>query len=247
MVGRRNARAATLALVGLVCAGPSLAESPECYSFDLDLANLEASDAVSLARIGKGRPRVNFLNPAALQKPCPKTSRACEDKAYLVPGDEVVIMSSKDEFVCVGYTSPKGQVTKGWLPRASLTPVQNPPTVQVRDWIGTWNSGPEKMIVVEPGSDPSKLKIIGSATWGAQIPERAERGAINVGELDAEAPARGEYLSFADWNGSLPFDAADEGSCKIQMRRLGPYLLAKDNDRCGGNNVTFTGIYRRQK
>jgi hypothetical protein len=245
MAGRRDAKATTLALLGLVCAGPALAQTSNCDSFRLELDNLEASGAVSLARIGKSSPRVNFIK--VFQDGCPNTSKACQDRAYLVPGDEVVIVGSRDEFVCAGYASPKGQVRKGWLPRAALLPVQEPPAIQKRDWVGSWQSGPEQTIVLEPSPDQGKLKINGSATWGALDPERAKRGAFNIGELDAEAPVRGEYLSFGmGENGTLPFDEADGAGCRIQMRRLGPYLLAKDNDRCGGNNVTFTGIYRRQ-
>jgi hypothetical protein len=29
------------------------------------------------------------------------------------------------------------------------------------------------------------------------------------------------------------------------MQRLGPYLLVKDNNNCGGMNVSFTSVYRR--
>jgi hypothetical protein len=29
------------------------------------------------------------------------------------------------------------------------------------------------------------------------------------------------------------------------MHRDGPYLVVTDNYRCGGMNVTFTGLYRR--
>jgi hypothetical protein len=28
------------------------------------------------------------------------------------------------------------------------------------------------------------------------------------------------------------------------MWRLGPYLVVADNGRCGGMNVSFTGVYR---
>ncbi len=33
--------------------------------------------------------------------------------------------------------------------------------------------------------------------------------------------------------------------CRVKLWRLGSYLVAADNVRCGGMNVTFTGVYRR--
>jgi hypothetical protein len=158
----------------------------------------------------------------------------------------VVVIGSRDDFVCASYTGPKGQVTEGWLPRASVSIVQERPSMEPKDWLGRWQSGFEQSITVEAGGAHGKLKIKGSATWGSGDPGRVVRGAVNVGELDGEAPPRGEYLSFGmGEDGPLSFDAADEADCKVQMRRLGPYLLAKDNGMCGGHNVTFTGVYRR--
>ena len=52
---------------------------------------------------------------------------------------------------------------------------------------------------------------------------------------------RGGNLSFAmGENGSVAFDKGEEYDCKVRLRRLGPYLLVKDNTMCGGMNVTFT-------
>jgi hypothetical protein len=74
-----------------------------------------------------------------------------------------------------------------------------------------------------------------------------KRGAVNIGSLDGEAVAESGRLSFGmGENGALPYDKADAYDCRVQMRRMGSYLLVKDNNMCGGHNVTFTGIYRRR-
>jgi hypothetical protein len=190
---------------------------------------------------------VNFVKRDVFQKGCPNSSAACKDKAYLVPGDEVVISGGSGDFVCASYANRKGAVTDGWLPRAAVTIVREELVALPDGWTGRWQSGPEQSIAIEAGGDQGKLKIKGDATWGASDPGRIARGAVNIGELDGEAVVRGAGLSFGmGENGPLPYDAADEYDCRVQMRRLGPYLLVKDNNRCGGHNVTFTGVYRRQ-
>ncbi len=41
-------------------------------------------------------------------------------------------------------------------------------------------------------------------------------------------------------------DAPDEGSCEVGMRLVGKLLAVKDNNNCGGNNVSFSGVYQRK-
>jgi hypothetical protein len=239
-------RAAAFVLLGIIGAGPALAQGAEC-SFYFGVENLDADDAVALGRINKLAPRTNFVKSADIQKGCPNASAACRDKAYLVPGDEVVVIGSGDAFVCASYTGAKGQDTEGFLPRAAVTLVQNPPPAPLDGWIGQWRGSPEQEIVIAKGAGPDSLKVTGDATYGALDPERVKRGAVNLGSLDGEAALRGGNLSFAmGENGSVAFDKGEEYDCKVRLRRLGPYLLVKDNTMCGGMNVTFTGIYRRR-
>lgn len=40
---------------------------------------------------------------------------------------------------------------------------------------------------------------------------------------------------------SAPFEAGD--SCRARFRTTGRYLIVDDNEQCGGNRVSFTGIY----
>jgi hypothetical protein len=247
MVGGRRVKAAAIVLLGFAGADPSFAESAECLHFGYELENLETESAVSLGRINNLSPRVNFVKREAFQKGCPNSSAACKDKAYLVPGDEVIISGSSGDFVCASYADRKGMVTEGWLPRAAIALVEGTSVGQSDGWIGHWRSGPEQTIVIEAGAGQGKLKIRGDATWGASNPERVKRGAVNIGSLEGEAAAKAGNLSFGmGENGTLPYEEADKFDCRAQMRRLGSYLLVKDNGMCGGHNVTFTGIYRRR-
>ncbi len=243
---RGEMTAAATALLGLVWAGPSFAESAGCFHFGYELGSLETAGVV-LGRINNLSPRVNFVKRDVFQKGCPNGSAACKDRAYLVPGDEVVISGSSGDFVCATYANRTGAVTDGWLPRAAISLVREEPVPMPGGWTGEWKSGSEQTIVIEAGGGQGKLKIKGDATWGAFDPGRVARGAVNIGELDGEAPVRGASLSFGmGENGPLPYEEADEYDCRVEMRRLGPYLLVKDNNRCGGHNVTFTGVYRRR-
>jgi hypothetical protein len=47
------------------------------------------------------------------------------------------------------------------------------------------------------------------------------------------APA-GKEITFREGN--------DAYSCKVDLLRRGPYLVARDNSYCGGMNVRFSGI-----
>ncbi|WP_262296868.1 hypothetical protein [Microvirga sesbaniae] len=239
----------TLAAVLLLLtgwAGPSRAEGAGCFHFGYELQDLEANRDVYLGRINALAPRVNFVKRAVFGKGCPNSSAACKDKAYLVPGDEVVISGGDGDFLCASYPGRKGVVTDGWLPRGAVSAVPEEPVAAPHGWIGTWDSGPEQTIRIEAGAQGT-LRIKGDATWGASDPGRVARGAVNIGELDGEAPVRGAMLSFGmGEDGPLPYDEADEADCRVQLRRLGAYLLVRDNAMCGGHNVTFTGIYRRR-
>jgi len=235
-------KAAAVLLLGLMSAAPTLAQGADC-SFYFGVENLDADGAVSLGRVNA---RTNFVKTGDVQKGCPSSAAVCRDRAYLVPGDEVVVIGSGDPFVCASFVGAKGQEKEGFLPRAAITVAPNQP-VSAESWLGRWRGSPEQEIVIGKGAGQDTLKVNGDATYGMLDPDRVKRGAVNLGSLEGEAPVRGTTLSFAmGENGTIPFDKGDEYECKVRLRRLGPYLLVRDNNMCGGMNVTFTGIYRRR-
>jgi hypothetical protein len=72
---------------------------------------------------------------------------------------------------------------------------------------------------------------------------------VERNQSDASSPAlhRGkDTIAFAD-DGSVPFEKAEAGGCRVRMQRIERSLLVEDNSGCGGAGVTFTGLYRRKK
>jgi hypothetical protein len=248
-VWTRAGKAAALVALGMLWAGPSLAEGTLCLSYGYEDAGRTVNGPITLGRIDNLSPKVHFLKSPILERSCPNMSAACQESAYLVPGDEVVVIGAKGDYICASYVSQQGRVANGFLPRASVSIVSDRPKVSTADWIGQWQSDPEQTVVVEQADKTGVLSIKGDASWGASDPERVKRGAVHVGSLDGEMKPEGETLSFGmGENGTLPFDqAVDDADCKVRMHRIGPYLLVNDNMMCGGVNVSFTGIYRRVK
>jgi hypothetical protein len=77
-----------------------------------------------------------------------------------------------------------------------------------------------------------------------------KRGGVNVGDFEVEVPIADGVVAFAmdDDGTTKPFDfkrGDNDDICRIKLWRLGPYLVAADNVRCGGMNVSFTGVYRK--
>jgi len=239
-----KARAATLVVLW---AGPCFAEGTDCNYYEGQDSSINGP--LALGRVNNQSPRVNFLKSSILKAGCPNMGAACQNKAFLIPGDEVVMIGTEGDFVCASYADKQGRVTDGWLPRSAITIMQDRPAATIKDWTGRWQSGSERIVVIRQAGKAGMLSIKGDATWGASDPERVRRGAINIGSLEGETQAEGATLSFGMGKyGTVPFEQADdEGGCKVWMQRLGPYLLVRDNNHCGGMNVSFTSVYRRSQ
>jgi hypothetical protein len=172
-------------------------------------------------------------------------------KAYVVPGDKLLAFSERDGFVFAEYISEAGRAHVGWIESAGLRRVTLPGP-SAADWIGTW-MGWDGSIDIARAKKPGVLHFEGQATWGSHDPARVASGGINLGEFEADVMPKGNRIAIADgepepWPATYDDDKRydDNGvSCRVKMRVLGPYLLARDNLGCGGVNVTFTGEYRR--
>lgn len=114
---------------------------------------------------------------------------------------------------------------------------------------GEFSASEEQFITVV--STPEGLRVLGNASYGALDPERAERGAVNVGEFDATVPwdwIEDGALGFAvGVDAILPVAEADEYDCVVEMQFSDDRatIEVSDNLMCGGMNVTFTGTYTR--
>ena len=240
--------------VGIVAALWSLsalAEGQPCYGVPTLGAAGDAGTTPQLATVTPGG-RVHFVKGSE-QPGCPGASAACAMGAFVVDGDVVVVSTTTGDSACATFTGPgpKTVSTSGFLPRGQLgAPPVAAPINASSAWAGSWSSGDERTITIKPKSE-SRIAIEGGASWGSHDPERVKRGGVNVGDIAAEVSITEGVVAFAiDGDTTKPFDLKrDDNSdvCRVKLWRLGPYLVAEDNLRCGGMNVTFTGVYRKAK
>jgi hypothetical protein len=161
---------------------------------------------------------------------CPGPSEKCRQKAYLVPGNEVLTSRTFGDWVCAWYQPARGSETVGWLPADRLAvaePAARPP---LASWLGAWGFY-DNSLRLSRGRRPGELRVAGDATWVGVNP-----GNAHVGEVSGEAAPAGNVLQ-----------VSSEDDCRLTLRLVGPYLVASDNKQCGGVNVTFDGVYRRKR
>jgi hypothetical protein len=213
----------------LLAAFPAHADDVFCAG----TPDVSADSGLALGHIAPGAARVHFVMGPS-HPGCPDWTPACEERAYLVPGDRVILAAQRNAFICATYVSAKGGISTGWLPADAVARDKARP-IAATDWRGKWSRF-EADITVEAGK-AGALLIIGEATYGAFDPSRVKRGAVNMGSIGAEVTPTGDRLSFVD---------DDETACKVWMQRIGSWLVVTDTGRCGGAGVGFTGIYTRK-
>ena len=162
---------------------------------------------------------------------CPGPAAKCRQKAYVVPGDEVLVSRTFGDWYCAWFQPARGSETVGWLQADRLgvsEPAANPPLAM---WLGAWGFY-DNSLSLGRGRRAGVLRVEGNATWVGANP-----GNVHVGEVAGEAAPAGNVLKVGD----------AEDDCRLTLRLVGPYLVASDNKQCGGMNVTFDGVYRRRK
>ncbi len=226
----------------MLAAGTGRALAQDCSGLD----DVDHAAALSVATVTDAVPRVYFVKNRSDRPNCPADARACRGRAFLVPGNPVIVSGTHAKFSCVTYLGRRGSAQSGWIPSATLRMQASRTSWAPADWSGTWTA-PEQLITIKPGRDGA-LDVDGSATFGALDRERVRRGAVNVGGISGSAKPEGAILAFtmAGDGKTLPYDAGQESDCRIRLRLVGPYLLAEDNNDCGGFNVSFSRLYRRK-
>ena len=204
----------------------------------------DASKQVVLARVVTTQARINFVAGSDKRKPaCPSPESACKLKAFLVPGDQVLMNRGEGAYVCATFKAQNGVVTRGFLLREALQVVP-PEQTSAQKWDGKWLRDSEAQIVIESSGD--EVKVSGTASWGGSDPERVKMGAVNTGELEGSGKLRGKVLAIGydpDRSAFPPPEDQAPDICAAQLELYGPYLMVEDNGRCGGLNVSFTGLY----
>lgn len=189
---------------------------------------------MATASLGQVRdPRASILRSDA--SGCPAIGQACRSGSYLIAGDPVLVGERIGAFVQVRFADQRGRPTEGMLPVSNVSRAD--PVKFAAGWAGHWVRT-EATIDIKPAGG-SGFAINGDATWGASDPERVRRGGVNVGEFEGALRSRGTGVVAITGTGE------DPDACRVWVRLLGPYLLVTDNHACGGNNVSFSGLYRR--
>ena len=182
-----------------------------------DATLVNAVSAQQAGSIVAGDP-VKFIGPVYGQAAnCQGSS--CDARG----GVNGVLLRQAGSQVCVRLPG-KGRLNTvfGWIPATRWRSTNNGPERPDR-WIGVWQNESGK-ITIRLG-DGDQLHVVGAGIWG---------GGDNV------------HLGGFDMTGTLQKGvfASEADGCQIAMRIVGDYLIAADNNRCGGMNVRFNGMYR---
>jgi hypothetical protein len=182
-----------------------------------------------LARVKGGKGARVYFNGE--EEGCPGPAAKCRQKAYVIPGDEVITSRTFGDWVCVWYQPARGRETVGWLAAESLSAVATAESAPLASWLGTWGFY-DNEVRVSRGRRVDVLSVSGNATWVGVNP-----GNAHVGEVSGSGTPVDNVLTLGE----------DPEDCQATLRLVGPYLVVSDNKQCGGVNVTFDGVYRRKK
>ena len=184
------------------------------------------SDAFKLARVeGRRGSRVYFQGDG---EGCPGPAPRCRQKAYVVPGDQLLVSRTFGDWVCAWYQPARGPETVGWLPAERLGVTAADANPRLTFWLGDWKFYDDSLRLSR-GKGPGSIHVEGAATWFGVNP-----GNVHVGEVSGEDAPTGNALKI------------EYEECLVTLRLVGPYLVASDNKQCGGVNVTFDGVYRKK-
>ena len=162
----------------------------------------------------------------------PKTS--CEFDGFdtssklaetLKTGDPVVVNRIEGDWTC-GYLVGRKGSGPGWVRSKEIRLVDSDPNPPLAAWAGTWVQGENRIRISTKTS--GKLDLEGEAYW------HGFGDNVHSGEFSAEATPASNHMHVED------------DSCHIDLALIGKYILANDNNSCGGANVRFWGVWKRR-
>jgi hypothetical protein len=155
---------------------------------------------------------------------CPK-GKNCRLKTYLVNGNEVLTSRTYGNFVCAWYETKKGSEVVGWLP---IDKVEFPVFLSQKyePWIGDWKFY-DNNLQIKRIKETEDFQVSGNAFW------KGLSDNIHIGEIDAKGALNESIIKLK------------QDDCEMKLDLVIHYLVVSDNLKCGGANVTFSGVYRR--
>jgi hypothetical protein len=142
-------------------------------------------------------------------------------------GDPVVVTRVEGDWTC-GYLVGRKGSGPGWVRSRDIRLVDSDPNPPLVAWTGTWVQG-ENQIRIQSSKTPGELDLEGEAYWHG-IGDN-----VHSGEFASAATPAGNHLHVED------------DACHIDLAVIGRYLLANDNDNCGGLNVRFWGVWKHSR
>jgi hypothetical protein len=147
----------------------------------------------------------------------------------LEKGQPIVLFRRSADWIC-GYVENKGGAAPAWVAAAEVNELKPDPNPPVTAWLGTWING-HNSIQIKPTNQDSKLVLTGHATW------HGVKDVEHSGDVDGEVTPNGNHIHYSE----------GPDACTIDLTLLGNYIVADDNNRCGGMNVRFWGIWKRTR
>jgi hypothetical protein len=196
----------------------------ECLTYD----SAYESAPLFLVKPSSGRERVYLYKQT---QRCPNdTPCGSRQKGYLVRGDVVFAGPANRGFRCAYYGRSNGNIVAGFIPVENLSALVEDDGLSMDFVIGTWKYEGDSIEIKAAAA----ARVSGDGQAYYQTAET-----VNEGSFSAKAPmtAGQKKLVFKEGN--------DESSCVVELDRRGPYLVASDNNNCGGLNVSFNGIYTK--
>jgi hypothetical protein len=177
---------------------------------------------------GAKNSKIYFYNDDAAD--CPDSEK-CKAKAYVVPGDQILVSKARGNFGCAWFAPNKGHPTVGWIKMDSFRFLEMVHDASPQAWLGEWKYA-DNSINFTHNKLAGWLNVTGDALW------KGLGDNVHIGELDGRAEPKDGILNYSDGD--------DEFDCKATMRLVGSYLVVSDNLKCGGLNVSFSGVYKRK-
>lgn len=209
---------------------------------------LQPAPGPSLAEIIPGPKR--YFHKGEEEAGCPALTARCRRAGYLVAGDRVVVWERRGTLTHVEFVNAGGVHSEGWVETVGLKTVALPPA-PLTAWLGAWSTGKGADLTLTRSPRAGRLFVSGLATWRQNDGEIAGEilpvkhyGAFATGDLDEP----GGVIVPDGMGGSaksFPFAARGEDRCRVELWLRLPYLVVIDQGRCGGLNVSFSGVYRK--
>jgi hypothetical protein len=158
---------------------------------------------------------------------CPSPRAQCRERAYVVPGNEVIVSRTFGDWACAWYQPARGPERVGWIEAHRLDISEAPSSPMPARFVGEW-AHYENALSIRPGKGAGRLAVSGQAYW------HGVGDNVHVGEVAGEVAPAGNALTLED------------DTCRVTAHLVGPYLIVRDNKQCGGVNVTFDGVYRKK-